>query len=1420
MLQTGLGLLALADLSIDDKILEAMKDKGKVVVIGTRYSGLTKTRERILGKLEAGKLGFNASNIVESQISTSVLDSLPDVVKTLNVAQTQQKHVVFINDYWKSITENPPDWLRDEPYSHHLPDLEGFFATHENDVIPLIVGEEDAKGIVRSYFKEEHTIPEGNLRGFPEEALLRLAQFGDKDEVTYIPKVIIETLQGWTGKNGTVMEKLRHPRPFLSSLLPSKEEREIEQAFKDLENDLKSKLEANIEVLAILGIASPLVSTLTNSESAVGNIFSLLGMKTLAGSAFFGLPVTLGFLTASLIGLVVAKKSGVSESQKKEFEKLGKAFTKAQDFWHNGLTKTQKDLFCYKLDKEYRRPLGTSEKDLEEHYMTYQERETKWNELRDKIKSAADDLSPGQQTLVQTLLKPFSERLQAVEVGLELVKKELDAEREDRVRGDLAIEEKLESEFDERLKLEEKVRTLEKERGWRDPSEQTVSWRRIQNPSALESSELMALVNLQFYSLKGSEVIPEFVPFGNAEELEHKLSSSQRLFVTGRSGSGKSRLIFEAIQRRKTRAGCLWIIDVGAQATEGTIQDLIDEMRQEKDTGSPVLLWDNFPRGLRDNQDPETCKSVLRLLAGLGGRNIEIIFSLDPHQYDTMSDLPMGIHLIEVVDIGYTIRDLSRLLESIGRAQLGEQEYNSRIGQQRDSIAEVLFQRLNRPLYVAHFCQALRNDPNGTALSIARSLVAKDFAETIRVEFRQLETMDWELRERDVHRSNMDLLYSIKLSKMLGVSTSMGSVESLQERIFGTAPLSPLHRLRGFVEVQSGSYLLHDSYSDILEYSQDSAKEVIDALGRLGFWRLLDPLATEDKATIAYDASGFQGFGRFLGENYVFLTPIELGKILTKVPQLVTMGLGETFDKISRSYRRDLMDFLVSGPHGTVLHYLGEGAGHSYSRFPDGEKDQSIGFASQIESFGQGLGEGVGTSFHQLPDADKNRLIELASQSKDFAFGFGTLGLNFGRLTEPDKDKVLKLAGRNPMFAEMLGRNIHLSNLASEDGKRVLELAKVSDVFFRNFITHNHENFHELSAQDIARLRSILARLLSSRSREQLTFELGMEIGGGWNQFPYQLRDMLLEFAKLNMRFATALGFHLRFGDNFAELSDSDKDQVIALVSMMDRRESHGKDMLGQHIGMDFHQLSDRYKDRILELARVNDRFTSGLGLQIMWNFDKLTDQYKDMALALAEENPRFADVFCGEVDHWFGQVSDEYRDKVFELAKRDHKFGRTFSKGMGGIFGGLADEYKDRVFELGRLNREVAQELGNELGKSFSSMQDSDRDRVLDFAKSSRAFAKGFGQCPAVTSSRTESTVYIMVNASDGLGLGFQELSDRYKDEIIELAKSVEVFRSGFCSNTTNLENLVSRRLLQEAYAAKLRELCKKVDAQKFSRR
>ncbi len=567
----------LADLSIDGKILAAMKDKGKVVVIGTRYSGLTKTRERILGKLEAGKLGFNDSNIVESQISTSVLDSLPDVVKTLSVAKTQEKHVVFINDYWKSVTENPPDWLRDEPFSQHLPDLEEFFATHANDVIPLIVGEEDAKCIIRSYFKEEHAIPESNLHDFPEEALLRLAQFGDKDEVTYIPKVIVETLQDWTGKNREVIEKLRHPKSLLSPLLPSKEEQEIKKAFKDLENDLKLKLEANIEILAILGIASPLVSALTNSENAVGNIFSLLGMKTLAGSAFFGLPVTLGFLTASLISLVVAKKKGVPESQKKEFERLGKAFTKAQDFWHNGLTKTQKGLFCYKLDKEYRRPLGTSEKDLDEHYMNYKEREAKWNELRDNIKSAADNLSLGQQAQVQILLKPFSERLQAVETGLELVKRELDAEREERINADLAIEQKLAIESEKRLKLQGKL-------------EKTLAGI-LGTPTEVTPADLHEVPQFSIYENRqplSSPSIHEIV----ATTIE-ALGEGRKVVILGEAGVGKTTVLYLICRSLIIRGNRIFIGGVsGLRPDEISFHDNIDSDTAQavaKDSANPAI---------------------------------------------------------------------------------------------------------------------------------------------------------------------------------------------------------------------------------------------------------------------------------------------------------------------------------------------------------------------------------------------------------------------------------------------------------------------------------------------------------------------------------------------------------------------------------------------------------------------------------------------------------------------------------------------------------------------------------------------------------------------------------------------------------------------------------------------------------------
>jgi hypothetical protein len=1272
-----------------------------VVVVGPHLAGLSTTKQRVLAELAQRKVVLSEDQAVDLSIGASA----QEVGQALSKVRAKDLCVLFVHDFWKEVAEakSAPDWIASDQFV--LDELGRCF--HEFHVIYHLVKSEDAKRIVESYWNSRG-IPPKEVRSSLSKSIISLSKAGD----TYIPKIIYEELEAWCESNPAVVEKLEHG-PHLRE-----DEEAISSAFDQWEKELEEYLSGYDKLLAILGLGGTGSSLLATSLGVEQAVLNLLGISAASTVFVFGLPVTLAFFVAAALGFVASTKRDLPQTQRKEFEKYTTRFLAAQEYWDK-LTPAQKEVICYELDKKTHRQLGTALHALVRHF--------------DK---GTDPERPG-ENLIKQVENDLGIKLEAIltEKILREVNKLLEKEREEILR-------RVES-------LEVTVSHLRSE--WTDPAKQRIAWTYIENPQTLQNETLMRISNLQSFSPRTEGGLSEFVPFENGEKLYEQLSSRGNLFVTGLSGTGKSRIIFEALQRRKKRAYGIWVIGAVkgfAEGPQGTVGDLCGKIEiKAKKVGSPqILVWDNFPDLLENNLDLDVCRGVLTRIACLPTEECETIIALDPANYESMKEIAKRFPPLpfEFVDIHYNLRDLSKLVESLGMLLLGENEYNARIAGRVDDIAGILYKNFNLPLAVKDYCEKLKTSKQSDPIETATAVGTVSFSKYIERQYMQLEQQD---AERKDHVSNMDLLYTMKLLDILNKDTSMSEADKQQRRIFKTESFNPLKQLHAYIEADAGAYVMHRFYLRTLDIPDDKAKLIFSYIKEENLDDILE-------FPEHYPSSEFTAF---LCSHCSCMKPEEFARILLVASQVniplggrgIGTNVADNFHGLPDNYK-DTVVKLVS-ENTEFAHGFGEGTGRRFDKLSDGWKDRFVRLAFESNNFAEGFGHGTGGCFDELCQASRNRLLKLTSENKEFASRFGG-GVPFEQLSEASKDMLVKLACENEDFAGGFGYGAarRLDDLSDGWRDRLVKLASQNKNFADGFGFNSARRFDELS--DLWKDR--LVRLAS----ENDDFAGGFGRGGPFASLSEAWKDRLVSLAFDNKNFASCLGYSAGF--LFDESFDRWKDRFLKLVS----ENTEFAHAFGEGAGACFDRLSEASKDRLVRLASENKNFAEGFGdaTGLGFGLDELSEMSKNRLLKLASENKEFARGFGQGTGSVFEHLPEGWKDKLARLASENNDFAGTFGYGAGVCFcfDGLPDAWKDKLVKLASGNEEFAGGFGEGVGRCFDVLTEASRDSLVKFASGNDDFAKGLGK---------------------GASGCFNELPNAWKGRLVRLASENKNFAQEF---------------------------------------
>ena len=190
-----------------------------------------------------------------------------------------------------------------------------------------------------------------------------------------------------------------------------------------------------------------------------------------------------------------------------------------------------------------------------------------------------------------------------------------------------------------------------------------------------------------------------FVPFKDYENL----LDQDKSFIYGRSGSGKSRIIYEIIKQRLPSFNRVCVINprplVGVQSHRISLSKLIHELKFDD-----AVIWDNFPDDLI-YKDIDTLKDVLKIISSkpLGC----LLISLKPKYIEILPDIT-DISEFYKNNISYEKETIEKVIKEYGSSiRRFRNIYRKYIAKNLIHIAAILWQKEPVPITVLDYFKEL-----------------------------------------------------------------------------------------------------------------------------------------------------------------------------------------------------------------------------------------------------------------------------------------------------------------------------------------------------------------------------------------------------------------------------------------------------------------------------------------------------------------------------------------------------------------------------------------------------------------------------------------------------------------------------------------------------------------------------------------
>ncbi len=550
-----------------------------------------------------------------------------------------------------------------------------------------------------------------------------------------------------------------------------------------------------------------------------------------------------------------------------------------------------------------------------------------------------------------------------------------------------------------------------------------------------------------------------FVSYCNDDRnLLNTLESKKSLFIRGVSGCGKSRVLYEALRKRKHRAKTIWVLGAGSTLNErlkGTatvksvpISELIRNiyLSSVTDSGTQLLVWDNFPDGLLGSAP---LLAILTELSRLEPEGLESLITLKPEKYRTDDD-PAKPADFKSLDIIYSFEQFEKLLDIFGNTYLNPDDYMRRVEPYLEKLSVKLFENWNVPIAIEIFYAKATFGKVEDLLVLAETLSDAEKADVFR-----------DLVDR-FEKSFKEFLWTLKAARLLGEDRSRENIEQLQKDIFGDVLEDPQARLGSFFYEEERRFQMHDFYMNELRFSEDCLDHIFSYIEREGFVGFF--YRTFNKLT----SDGWFELGLFLAQNTrhysiaallkdlktEWFVSRQVGAIMNdqfekkKPVRLIVMPTDEEIRNAIRLGTFKIVDeaVWVFSPSEELVR--GIGAGFCYLRTKD--KTEVLKLIGNND-FASWFGSGVSKNMLSLNVDDRKMFLDLAGEEGNERFASGLLGslTSFLLINQDEKELILNLAKKSRYLSSLVGDGMGgvFNSLRTEERELVFSFAKLNPFF-------------------------------------------------------------------------------------------------------------------------------------------------------------------------------------------------------------------------------------------------------------------------------------------------------------------------------------------------------------------------------------
>lgn len=267
-----------------------------------------------------------------------------------------------------------------------------------------------------------------------------------------------------------------------------------------------------------------------------------------------------------------------------------------------------------------------------------------------------------------------------------------------------------------------------------------------------------------------------FVPYKEYEDVK----SQDKSFIYGRSGCGKSRVIYEIIKERLPSFNRVIIINprplVGLESHRMGLSKLTRELSSDD-----AVLWNNFPDELLI-RDLESVKDVLRLISSKAVGCL--LIALKPKYFEIFNNIS-DISEFYVSNIYYERETIQSVIKEYGTCiPRLRSAYRKHIAKDLNQIAAILWQKEPLPITVLdYFKELVQKTEADTGLNLNGIKEAQSLFVTSKYYQHKFNLIS----NLDSRKNDVEFLYTLKLSYDAGLNREIHSIGVLQRGIFGSS---------------------------------------------------------------------------------------------------------------------------------------------------------------------------------------------------------------------------------------------------------------------------------------------------------------------------------------------------------------------------------------------------------------------------------------------------------------------------------------------------------------------------------------------------------------------------------------------------------------------------------------------------------